>query len=178
MIRLFVGLPLPETVRERLGMLASGVPGARWVPFENLHLTLRFIGEVDGPTAGQLAEALDRIEAEAFDLALAGVGCFASRRRARVLWAAAEPEPALAHLYEKVESALVRAGCAPEGRKFKAHVTLARLKDSPRGRVGPWVEANNLFRAGPFRADAFVLFSSTLGREGSVYAQEAVYPLR
>lgn len=118
MPRLFVAIPLPEEVRERLGLLAGGVPGARWVDPEKLHLTLRFIGEVDGGWAEDIMAALSGIVAKSFDVAMAGVGHWGTRERATMLWAGVEKNPALSHLQGKVESALVRLGLDPEGRKF------------------------------------------------------------
>ncbi|MBI4185403.1 MAG: RNA 2',3'-cyclic phosphodiesterase [Proteobacteria bacterium] len=179
MIRLFVGIPLPQPIRDRLAGLCAGVPGARWVAPDNLHLTLRFIGEVDPPTADELDGALAGIAAPGFEISLVGVDCFQSNRQPpRVLWAGVEREPRLQHLYDKIESALVRAGLPPEGRKFRPHVTLARLRDAPGPRIGAWMHEHGLFRAGPVPVEAFVLYSSHPGADGSVYVEEAVYPLR
>ena len=176
MIRLFVAIELPGDVRARLAALCVGVPGAKWVKAENLHLTLRFIGEVDGHRFEDIAAALGEVRAPAFDVALDGVGFFGGRRP-RVLWAGVARTAALDHLHAKVESALVRAGCEPEGRKFTPHITLARLNNAPAGRVRGFVSDHNLFRAGPFPATEFTLFSSFLSQEGALHTPEAVYPL-
>ena len=177
MIRLFVAIELPEDVRERLAALCSGVLGARWVARENMHISLRFIGEVDEARSEDIALALSAVSAPAFDLSLGGVGRFGNGSAARVLWAEVEKNPALFHLQGKVESALVRAGLDPEGRKFAPHVTLARLKGAPRSRVEAFIADNGLFRARTFAVERFVLFSSFLSRSGAIYTPEAVYPL-
>ena len=177
MPRLFVAIPLPEDVRERLGLLAGGVPGARWVDPEKLHLTLRFIGEVDGGWAEDIMAALSGIVAKSFDVAMAGVGHWGTRERATMLWAGVEKNPALSHLQGKVESALVRLGLDPEGRKFSPHVTLARLSGSPDARVAKFIADYNLFRLAPFRVTSFTLFSSFLSRGGAIYTPEAEYAL-
>lgn len=177
MVRLFVGLDFPETVRMRLASLAGGVPGARWVPAESMHLTLRFIGEVPDSHLDDIDMALSRITAPRLDLTLDGVGQFGMGAKARVLWAGVERSDNLAFLQSKVESALVRAGLGAEDRKFAPHVTLARLKDAPQHRVIRFLQDNALFRAGPLRIDHFVLFQSFLGREGSVYRPLREYPL-
>jgi 2'-5' RNA ligase len=177
MMRLFVALELPQALRQRLSVLAAGIPGARWVPPENMHVTIRFIGEVDGARMEEIHAALAEIAAPAFDITLSGVGHFESGRQARALWVGVEKTPELMHLRDKVESAVVRAGLPPEGRKFSPHVTLARLKDATAGRISAFLAANNLFRAEPAPIDSFTLFSSFLGRSGAIYRPEAVYGL-
>ncbi|PWC44835.1 RNA 2',3'-cyclic phosphodiesterase [Azospirillum sp. TSO22-1] len=177
MIRLFVALDFPADVRARLAGLAGGVPGARWTESDNLHLTLRFIGEVPDDTAHDIDAALAEIAAPGFDLVLDGVGMYGSGRNARVLWAGVERSEALSHLQSKVESALVRCGLAPEERKFSPHVTLARLKDAPKDRLGRFLEDRGLFRAGPMRIGHFTLYRSHLGKGGAVYEALREYGL-
>ena len=177
-MRLFVGLELPRMVRERLALLAGGVPGARWVPAENFHVTLRFVGEVPGYRAEEIDHALAQVEAAAFVLSLSGVGTFAKGGRELSIWAGVERAPALERLQSKVESAMRRAGEEPERRRFSPHVTLARLSDNVvEQKLAGFVQAHNLFRAGPFEVEHFTLFSSILGKEASVYHAEVEYPL-
>lgn len=176
-MRIFVGVPLPDDVRGRLAGLRVGVPGARWVEAANMHVSLRFIGEVDNGAAEDIDSALAAVRAPAFEMALAGVGCFESAGKVRVVWAGVAPSAALAHLHGKVESAVVRAGLKPEGRKFKPHVTLARLKNGRGRKIGAFVEAYNDFAAGPFAVDGFTLFRSHLHRDGAQYEALAEYPL-
>ncbi|UEM20478.1 RNA 2',3'-cyclic phosphodiesterase [Skermanella mucosa] len=177
MIRLFVALELPEAVRERLVGLGGGVPGARWTEPENLHLTVRFIGEVENGLLPDIDAALGSVSAPAFDLVLDGVGQFGSGSRARLLWAGVERNDALVHLNQKVESALVRAGLPREERRFSPHVTLARLRDTPQERVGRFIQDRGLFRAGPIRVEHFTLFESRPGNGGPVYDPLREYPL-
>jgi 2'-5' RNA ligase len=178
MVRLFVALDLPETVRHRLGALTSArLPGARWVPPENMHLTLRFVGEVDHGQADDIDAALAGISARGFSLTFEGVGVFESGRRVHALWVGVERNPALEHLRAKVESAVVRAGCEPERRKFSPHVTLARLDQPDAAKLGGFLHDNGLFRLGPVPVEHFTLFSSRLGRDGAHYTAEADYAL-
>lgn len=177
MIRLFVGLELPEDLRARLAALSGGVPGANWVPPENMHVTLRFIGEVDEGVAADVHHALSGVRAPAFDCELVGIGTFGQGRHPHALWVGVERGPALLHLHDKVESALVRAGLPPDSRKFVPHVTLARLKEAPGARLPHFVARNGTFRSGPVRCSRFALFSSRLGRGGAAYTVEAEYAL-
>lgn len=178
MIRLFTALELPDALRQRLAMLQSGVPGARWVRAENLHVTLRFIGEVDDHLAEDLDAELTRAAAPGFDLRLAGVGHFGSARKPTSLWAGVERSDALRFLHDKIDRALVAAGRTADDRKFRPHVTLARLRSDARAdRIGRWLEEHALFQAGPIRISRFVLFRSHLGSDGSVYEPLVEYPL-
>lgn len=178
MLRLFVALDFPADVRDRLAGLGGGVPGARWTDAGNLHLTLRFIGEVPGDTAADIDAALAEVEAPAFPLVLDGVGVFGTGRNARILWAGVERSDALSHVQAKVESALVRCGLPAEERRFSPHVTLARLKDAPKDRIGRFLEDRGLFRAGPFPIDHFTLYRSHLGKGAAVYEALREYPLK
>lgn len=176
MIRLFVGLALPPSVKDRLAALSAGIPSARWTPPANLHITLRFIGEVDEPVGETIHDNLTFVRAPAFDLDIAGCGTFDGGRRAYTLWAGVSREPSLLHLHDKIESAVARAGVKPNGRRFQPHVTLARLKDPPLPRVQEFIAGNNLLRI-PMRVASFVLFSSHLGHGDPIYTAESEYPL-
>ena len=176
-MRLFVGIGMPAPIQDRLRRLRSAIPGARWIDQENLHLTLRFIGEVAGPEAEDIDLALSRIDAPAFDLTLRGLGHFENGGEPSALWADIAPCPALTVLQEKVDSALRRAGIRYDKRNFRAHVTLARLRSSPIGRVRSFLRDRAAFTADPFLVDRFTLFSSHLGKRGAQYAAEADYPL-
>jgi len=144
---------------------------------QNLHLTLRFIGEVENGMLPDIDAALGTVTAPAFDVVLDGIGQFGSRSRARVLWAGVERNEALMHLNQKVESALVRAGIPPEERRYSPHITLARLRDAPPERIGRFIQDRALFRAGPIRMEHFTLFESRLGHGGPVYEPLREYPL-
>ncbi len=177
MVRLFVAVDLPAGVREGLVALCGGVPGARWVDPDQLHLTLRFIGEVDGGQFRDIATALGAVGGPPFDLRLDGLGHFPPRGAPRVLWVGVERSEPLRSLRSRIESALADLGIAREGRKFAPHITLARLKGTPPARVGRFFEDHPLFRAPPFTVESFRLYSSTLGRRGASHRIEAEYPL-
>lgn len=176
-MRLFVALGLPDAVSTQLTGLVGGIPGARWVPPENLHLTLRFIGEVEPWRAEEVDEALAGIRARPFDLTLGGLGLFEKAGRINALWVGVERSEALLRLQAKVETALQRVGLDPERRRFAPHVTLARTERAPPDKLISFVQAHNLFRAPVMRVEEFCLFSSKLGKEQAVYVPEVAYPL-
>jgi RNA 2',3'-cyclic 3'-phosphodiesterase len=176
MIRLFVALALPDEVAQGLLRLESGVPGARWGTREQLHLTLRFIGDMDERDAGAIDEALSGLSAPRFTLELKGVGAFGGKNP-RALWAGVVPNEALTHLQRKIESAIQRLGFPAEERKYTPHVTLARLRATPASRVMDYLADHALYVSGPLEVREFVLFSSRLTPNGSVYTAEREYPL-
>jgi 2'-5' RNA ligase len=153
------------------------VPGAKWQTREQLHLTLRFIGEADGRDANAIDDALSAISAPAFTLSLKGVGEFGGKNP-RALWAGVSDPAAVSHLAKKIEAAIQRIGLAAEERKFTPHVTLARLRGAPAEKVVEWLADHALYAGAPFAVNEFTLYSSQLSQGGSIYAPERVYPLR
>jgi RNA 2',3'-cyclic 3'-phosphodiesterase len=177
-IRLFVGLGLPVELAGRLAAMASGIPGARWVEARNLHVTLRFIGEVEEGVAHDIHDALVELAEPAFELGLDGFDAIGSRRRAHSLVVAVERSAPLVHLRDKIESAVVRLGLPPEPRKFAPHITLARLKDAPASRIQSFISHHSPLQGGPFPVNHFTLFRSHLSRNGAEYEAMAEYGLR
>jgi len=168
MRRLFVAIALPEVVNDALTQLQSGLRGARWLPEDNFHLTLAFIGEVDRHGFSEIASALGGINAPSFNLRLKGCGFFGDRKP-RAVWAGVEANPALAHLQSKVETALKRAGFSLEKRKFIPHVTLGYLNGVTQDAAASHSAAHGLFSIGPFPVGEFHLYESHLGSEGANY---------
>src|SRR4029077_21188433 len=117
MLRLFVGIEFPPELKLRLSLLETSLPGARWVDPGNLHLTLRFIGEIAEDIAADVDEALARLKARPFTLQLAGTVVFGATKP-RALWVGVEREPALVALRDAIELALIRTGIEPEQRRF------------------------------------------------------------
>lgn len=175
-MRLFVALAIPKGVAQSIMLIQGGVPSARWQTREQLHMTLRFIGEVDGRDAAMLDDALSGVAAPGFDLQLHGVGQFGNKQP-HALWAAARASEALTHLQHRVDNAIRRVGQPQDAHKFKPHVTVARLRNPEPGKVIEWLTHHALFTSPVFRVDAFQLYSSRLTRDGSVYTVEQEYPL-
>lgn len=177
MPRLFVALRPPETIRNQLLDLEDGVDGARWQDEEQLHLTLRFIGEVEGRQADDIALALGQLRHASFALRLSGVGTFANKGAVHTLWAGVTPADEVTALHRKVDAALVRAGLSPEARRFQPHITLARFSRSARPFLTDFVHAHAALRSEPFAIMEFDLYESRLGRHGSSYHLLAQWPL-
>lgn len=175
MPRLFVAVDIPETVKERLTLMSCGVPGARWVSPDQMHLTLSFIGEVDSETFGNILEVLAEISFEPFLMQLSGVGFFPPRGRPKVLWVGVEPNQTLLQLQQRVDSILRRRCRISAQRKFSAHITLARLKNSPSSKVGNYLSQHALYLSDSFEVNNFSLYSSVLGSRGAKHFLEQHY---
>jgi RNA 2',3'-cyclic 3'-phosphodiesterase len=176
MHRLFVGLRPPAAIRARLLALMGGIPGARWQSDAQLHLTLRFIGEVERPVAEEVAIALGNVRWPALEVSLSGVGQFDSRGRPNAVWAGVRPHEGLTGLHHKIDQALVRLRLEPERRAYLPHITLARM----RGAAGPsdrFLADHAALTSEPFPFTHFLLFESSLGREGAHYEAVERYPL-
>jgi RNA 2',3'-cyclic 3'-phosphodiesterase len=176
MLRLFVGIEFPPELKLQLSLLYTGLPGSKWVDPGNLHLTLRFIGEISEAVAADVDEALVRLKARPFTLQLAGTGTFGGNRP-HALWVGVERGPELVRLRDKIEQALIRAGLPPEQRKFAPHVTLARLRDPDPPKLGEFLAAHSRFRTAPLPVEHFSLIASFPTKAGSVYEDQADYPL-
>jgi RNA 2',3'-cyclic 3'-phosphodiesterase len=176
MHRLFVAIRPPEAIRDLLIDAMDDSADFRWQTDEQLHVTLRFVGEVDRPIANDLADALGGIRADRLELRISGVGRFA-QRNSGALWAGVEPRPPLAALAAKVERACQQVGLEPERRAFHPHITLARWKGRRTREVHAYLERRAGLSSEPFAIDEFSLFESQLSRHGAHYQEVASYPL-
>jgi 2'-5' RNA ligase len=176
MHRLFVAIRPPEEVRDLLIDAMDDSPALRWAGDEQLHLTLRFIGEVERPVANDIAAALDRIRSPAFELRVTGVGKF-EKRNGGALWAGIIPKEPVAALAAKVERAIQQAGLEPEHRAFSPHITLARWNRRNSEAVDAFMTRNADLRSAPFEVDRFILFESKLSRHGAHYEEVARFEL-
>jgi 2'-5' RNA ligase len=171
-MRLFVGLDLPDSIKTALLASMGGVANARWQRADQLHFTLRFIGEVDRHRCADIAAALGRVNIRPFVAELAEPGLFEHRGRIDTLWVSVRPAEALERLAKSVNAALASAGVPPEPRAFLPHITVARGR-SMIGATG-WPQ-------GPiprltWTVERFALFESRMGKDGSDYTILARYP--
>lgn len=179
-VRLFAALALPDDVAELLMPLQKGIGGAKWRPRENLHLTLRFFGEIAEPVADDLAEQLAELadRTKPFELQLKSAGWF-GKEEPHTLWIGAADSAPLNKMAADCERAARCVGLAPEPRKFAPHVTLAYLNNPDLGRVKDFAAAQGLFQSRPFEVESLGLYSSWVRKnEPSLYRLEEEYFLQ
>jgi 2'-5' RNA ligase len=166
--RMFVAIHVPQVVSEKLAGLDPHLPGLRWLPASQLHLTLSFLGEVTENREGALVRELGKIEGRRFVLALRGLGSFGRRGRASVVWAGLEEVPEeLSRLYREVNAAVRTAGLEGDERGFHPHVTVGRCKDLPVSVLRELFEERAREEFGRFEVEDFTLYQSILRREGA-----------
>ena len=176
MHRLFVGIRPPEPIRDLLLDAMDDSADFRWQDEEQLHLTLRFVGEVERPVANDLADALGRVRAAPLELRIAGVGRF-EQRNSGALWVGVEPRAPVAALAAKIERVSQSVGLEPERRSFHPHITLARWKGRRTREVQDFLRRAGGLSSDPFMVHEFILFESRLSRHGAHYEPIATYPL-
>jgi 2'-5' RNA ligase len=175
--RLFIAIPFPAEVVSALQSLQQGLTGARWVSAPQMHLTLRFLGAVDGARIPLLRDVLARITYPPLSLTVAGTGCFPPRGVPRVLWAGVVPSPPLHALARLVEAGVVAAGLPAELRPFSPHITLARLSAADPREVKGYLMQQHGFVLPPFPVEHFILYASQLTPHGATHTPLASFPL-
>jgi 2'-5' RNA ligase len=179
MVRLFVALDVPDSVKDALVALCADLPAARWSSRDQMHLTLRFIGEVEDSRLAVLDAALTALAHAPFLMQVAAVGCFPPRGAARVLWAGIQAGRALMLLQQAIETALQHTGLPPEPKPFSPHITLARFKTPPPpAALHTYLERHAAFSVPEWTVSAFHLYSSQLSAGGARYTRERSYPLQ
>ena len=177
MKRLFVSIDLPDAVKRDLYAICYGLVRTKWVEEEQLHLTLRFIGGVDGSVFIDIKDSLENVRMNPFQLRLKGLGHFPPKKNPRVLWVGMEPQDSVTMLRNRIESILVKIGLEPERRKFSPHITIARLNDPPINKVARFLEERCLFSSTAFPVSGFCLYSSILTPKGAIHKVEVRYHL-
>lgn len=175
MIRTFIAVELPEGVRAALVGSIREVArrwdegGVRWVGEENMHLTLRFLGDTDPDQVPALSAGLSRVigEEEVFELGLREMGCFPNPRRPRVIWVGLQDEgERLGGLQKGVERLVCDHGWEGEKRAFRPHLTLGRVRDRAQPPGGEWMRDPEELS---FQVERVLLIQSELRRSGAVY---------
>ena len=176
MHRLFAAIRPPDHIRDLLLDAMDDSADFRWQDDEQLHLTLRFVGEVDRHVAADLSDALSRIRAAPFSLRVNKIGSF-DHRASGAIWAGVEPKEPVAALAAKIERVCQQVGLEPERRAFHPHITLARWKGRRTRELADFLDRRRDLASEPFEVREFILFESQLSRHGAHYEEIAAYPL-
>jgi len=176
-LRLFVAINIPESVKDQLLGWRVALRGARWVEPDQMHLTLAFLGEQSNNVYHEICDSLEGLEFAPFELRFQSVNYFGSKKAPRTLWADVCSSSELMTLQKKVSKHCQVLGIKIESRRFRPHLTLARLNRTSFADLARSLEALSLARTDPFWIDSFELFSSKLHPEGAVYRVEHNFSL-
>lgn len=179
MPRLFIAIDISSDIKEDIANICFGVPYAKWIGVEQMHLTLHFLGDIEAGRVPDLVEALDTVKQGSFSIGIKGVGHFPPRTAPRVLWVGVEKSKNLDILHGTIGKALSKAGFEIEKRRFYPHISVARLGErTTMDDIAGFLVANTLFRpARPVEVNGFHLYSSILDRQGAMHSKEAEFQL-
>jgi 2'-5' RNA ligase len=176
--RLFVALSLPAVVRDVLATLAQPLLGLSWTRPDQLHVTLRFLGDVPADQIKGIITRLASVRVAPFILPVEGIGAFPLNRPPRVLWiGVGSGHPRLFQLRQRMDDALIAAGLELDVRTFHPHVTIARSTEDTAAAALHWLHTHRDFAAPPFQVEAFDLYSSDLKPSGAVHTLKQRFPL-
>jgi 2'-5' RNA ligase len=175
--RLFVGLELPSSYQQSLAELDPHIRGLRWLPAEQLHLTMSFLGEVDSQHEATLREALAEVSVPEFFLPIQGAGAFGGSRPTVVWIGVGRGHPHLFALHHHIQDAVLHCGLEADLKPFHPHITVGRAKDVSRSALRPFLQDHAATEFGMWKVSAFTLFSSVLSSGGSTYHVEFRQPL-
>lgn len=180
LIRSFIAIELPELIQNQLRQVSAALRSAgrlpvRWLPVENIHLTLKFLGDID---AGKLRNLSDEMITLArhqppFSLTIGGVGAFPSTRRPRVVWVGIQAPPKLAELAQQMEQLGLKFGIEPEGRPFSPHLTIGRVQQhavlEELQALTKCLTTIKVGELGKLSVESICLFRSDLRSSGAIY---------
>ena len=174
--RLFAAVELPDALRSQLAELKKDFPGLRWMVPENMHITLRFIGEVDGQKSDKAQSALREVRLAPFSLHVQGLGLFEMRHQS-VLWAGVQTSASLLELKRQVDGVLAWGiGLDVERGRFTPHITLSRIRTGVSAALREQIECCR-YTGKSFVAESFTLFHSVLSFAGAAHSPLERYPL-
>jgi 2'-5' RNA ligase len=170
--RLFIALELPESCRETLAALNPHVKGLRWLPAEQMHVTMSFIGRVNSTQEERLREALTEVRVPPFFLPILGVGTFGGARPT-VVWAGlGNGHPHLFALHKRIQDTVLHAGLEPDLKPFHPHITMGRANGVSGATLLPFLRRNAQTEFGLWKVTGFAMFSSILSPEGPIHTLE------
>lgn len=176
--RLFLALALPDSVRSLLAGMMDSTGGLRWTPVDQLHITLRFLGDVPADKVDPLVQQLAAVAVQSFILPVEGVGAFPPKAKPQVLWVGVGAgHPRLHQIRQRVDDTVLAAGIDLDVRAFHPHITMARCSDVTGTAARRWLRGHADFTGPSFAIDAFRLYESRLSSAGAVHTLVATFPL-
>ena len=180
LLRAFIAIEIPPEIKKAIATQTASLQkdagrAVRWVSAENIHLTLKFLGEISPANVEILSQALQAecSQQAPFEITVSGLGCFPNSRRPRVIWIGLAVPPELSRLQSKIETNLARLGYEAEDKSFSPHVTVGRVREQVSAEelrtLQSTLTTQNIGSLGTFHAQAVYLFKSDLQNTGPVY---------
>lgn len=176
-MRCFIAIPLPKSVKQQLGNLQESIENLRWQNINQLHITLKFLGEVSDDKVQDLQAELRKVELSAFSISLKELGYFPKGKKPRVLWAGIEESKPLVKLKKKIEAICAVLNFEADNRPFKPHITLARMKGTSENDVMAFIKQHKQFDIQDVPVEEFVLYESRLHSDGAEHIQLKTFQL-
>lgn len=185
LIRAFVAIEIPPALQEQIAAQGQALKKAlpakiRWTAPQNIHLTLKFLGDIAPASQPALTQALAATAAQqtTFDIVIGGFGVFPGPRNPRIFWLGIQAPPDLARLHRSIETTCARLGYPPEEKPFNPHLTLGRLRDqADLTNLRPALQQIQIAPLGQITVSSLTLFRSDLRPQGPIYAPLAHFPL-
>lgn len=178
MYRLFLAIDPPDNIKDRVINTYMGLNNTRWVNRDQLHITIHFLGDCTGRELQELKNSINKLELNSFNIKIKGASFFSRKKVPNTLWLGIQMSENLKDLYAKTRLLIENTGIILENRKFKPHLTVARLnKKAVPDDILPYLSCNESFEAEPFTVNKITLFSSVLTKAGAEHCKEAEYEL-
>lgn len=177
-MRLFIAIPLPDSVKTTLDELRKPIENVRWQPSHQFHITLKFLGETQDEQLQQLRAELQAVDQSAFNVTIQGLGTFPEKGNPRVIWAGVKKTERLEQLQESVENACVKAGFKKELRSFTPHITLGKVKGAITQEISLFLGSYANWGREEFLVDQFAVYASYILSSGARHEVIQNYFLR
>ena len=177
-MRLFIAIPLSPAVKAKLCKLYEPLENIRWQPAQQLHLTLRFIGEAQEQERKIIQEKLEGVHQASFEWVMQGVRSFPEKGSPKIIWVGIQKNESLLHLYKAIKQCCAGRGYETSKRRFQPHITIGRVKGTPLKKVRTFLNRHKNWGPETMQVQAFGLFASRLNPEGAVHETLKRYLLK
>ncbi|MDA3812381.1 MAG: RNA 2',3'-cyclic phosphodiesterase [Spirochaetaceae bacterium] len=173
--RLFIAIDPPDSIRSSIHSICGGMKKVKWVTEDQIHLTIRFIGDIDELVFKNICQGLSTLKPISFLLKVQDLGHFPLRGNPKVLWAGVEENRELVKLYKSVNSVVESCRLEPEHRKFSPHITLGRIKGESVETIAEYLRFHSKFKTPSFDVLEYHLYSSILTPDGAIHEKIATF---
>ena len=177
MARMFIGIDIPIKNKKEILLYCHGPRNIQWVDYQNFHLNLCFLGEIDRRSQNVLESSLDEMYLNQFHLNPEGIGSFDKSQREKIIWIGIKLSPELIELQRSIDKNLSILGISRDKRKFIPHITIGKMKNAKKEDLNQYLQQEMDYPLSDFQVTSFSLFSSKLRPQGPLYRIEREFQL-